>query len=58
MVKDPSLAEFKPDLAIDKWLHWTCDGKGRHIKVCPMTVKLVNSSTDACTDDVYHSVDK
>ena len=48
MVVGPSLEEFKPDLAIDKWLNSTCHGKGG----ISMDTRCVQRLS-VVTDDVY-----
>ncbi|XP_061174866.1 zinc finger protein 862-like [Saccostrea echinata] len=57
MVEGPSLAEFKPDLAIEKWLNSTSDGKGRHINghkfECTKDVNI-----DECEELLYQTVEK
>ena len=60
MVEGPSVAEFKPDLAIDKWLNSASEGKGRHInghKVCQKKPVDYNIHS-VFTDDVYETVYK
>lgn len=56
MVEGPSLSEFKPDLAIEKWLNSTADGKARHIHGHKIVSR--NAVVDECEELLYQSVEK